>query len=163
MELLSHGEFWVGLAFLLFIGLLLVAKVPAMAAKALDARAEKIQGELDEARRLREEAQALLASIKTQREEAEKAAADMLANAAAEAKRMEAEAKLKLEDQVKRRAELAERKIASAEAAAVAEVKAAAVELAAGAAEAMLAGRLTKAKSDPLATSAIEQLGAKLQ
>lgn len=163
MELLSHGETWVGIAFLLFVGLLFIAKVPAMAGKALDARAEKIQAELDEAQRLREEAQSLLASIKTQREQAEKAAADMIANAQAEAKRLEVEAKAKLEDQIKRRAELAERKIASAEAAAVAEVKAAAVELAASAAETVLAGRLSKGKSDPLATAAIEQLGAKLQ
>ena len=163
MELLSHGEFWVGVAFLLFIGLLVLAKVPAMAAKMLDSRAEKIQAELDEAQRLREEAQGLLASIKTQRAEAEKAAADMIANAEAEAVRMAAEAKVKLEEQIARRAEMAERKIASAEAAAVAEVKSAAVEMAAQAAEGVLAGRLAKSKSDPLASSAIDQLGAKLQ
>ncbi|MDT9110862.1 hypothetical protein RSW25_24910, partial [Escherichia coli] len=84
--------------------------------------------EASEAKRLREEAQALLAQIKNQREDAERTAAEMLANAELEAKRLEVEAEAKLKEQIKRRAELAERKIANAEAAAAAEVKAAAAD-----------------------------------
>ena len=135
MELLKDAEFWVGIALLIFIGLLVYLKVPGAAAKALDSRAAKIQAELDEAKRLREEAQALLAQIKNQREDAERTAAEMLANAELEAKRLEVEAEAKLKEQIKRRAELAERKIANAEAAAAAEVKAAAADLAAAIAE----------------------------
>jgi F-type H+-transporting ATPase subunit b len=163
MELLHDAEFWTGLALAVFVLLLVVLKVPGAAFKALDAKAAKIQAELDEAKRLREEAQALLASLKSQREQTEKLAAEMLANARAEAVRMEAEAKVKLEDQIQRRAELAERRISNAEAQASAEVKAAAADLAAQMAEAVLAGRIAGAKSDPLVDAAVAQLATKLR
>jgi F-type H+-transporting ATPase subunit b len=163
MELLHDAEFWTGLALLVFLGLLLALGVHKAAAKALDSKAAKIQADLDEARKLREEAQALLASLKTQREQTEKLAGEMLANAKAEAKRFEAEAKAKLEEQIKRRQELAERRISNAEAQAGAEVKAAAADLAAQMAEGVLAQRLDGAKSDPLVDSALEQLAGKLK
>ncbi|MEI9890851.1 MAG: ATP F0F1 synthase subunit B [Caulobacteraceae bacterium] len=142
----------------MFFALMLWLGVHKTAAKALDSKAAKIQSDLDEARKLREEAQALLASLKTQREQTETLAAEMLANAKAEAKRMEAEAKDKLEEQIKRRQELAERRISNAEAQASAEVKAAAAELAAQMAESVLAQRLEGAKSDPLVDAAIGQI-----
>ena len=110
-----------------------------------------------------EEAQALLSSLSAQREQTEKLAAEMLANAKAEAKRLEVEAKAKLEEQIKRRQELAERRISNAEAQAAAEVKAAAAELAAQMAEGVLAQRLEGAKSDPMIDSALEQLATKLK
>ena len=163
MELLQDAEFWTGLALLVFVALMLVMGVHKAAAKALDAKAAKIQAELDEARKLREEAQGLLASLKTQREQTEKLAAEMLANAQAEAKRLEVEAKAKLEEQIKRRQELAERRISNAEAQAAAEVKAAAAELAAQMAEGVLAQRLEGAKSDPLIDAAVGQLATKLK
>lgn len=162
MELLKDAEFWVGIALLIFIGLLVYLKVPGAAAKALDSRAAKIQAELDEAKRLREEAQALLAQIKNQREDAERTAAEMLANAELEAKRLEVEAEAKLKEQIKRRAELAERKIANAEAAAAAEVKAAAADLAAKTAEQILTARIASGAKDPLLDSAIAQIGDRL-
>lgn len=163
MELLKDAEFWVGIALLIFIGLLVYMKVPGAAAKALDSRAAKIQAELDEAKRLREEAQALLAQIKSQREDAERTAAEMLANAELEAKRLAVEAEAKLKEQIKRRGELAERKIANAEAAAAAEVKAAAADLAAAIAEDVLSARLAGAKADPLVDEAVKQMAGKLQ
>jgi F-type H+-transporting ATPase subunit b len=163
MELLQDPEFWTGLGLLVFIGLLLVLGVHKAAAKALDAKAAKIQAELDEAKTLREEAQDLLTSLKTQREETERRAAEMLANAEAEARRLEAEAKDKLEEQIKRRQELAERRISNAEAQAAAEVKAAAADLAAQMAEGWLAQRLQGAKSDPLIDAAMGQLATKLK
>ena len=163
MELLQDAEFWTGLALLVFVVLLLALGVHKAAAKALDSKAAKIQADLDEARKLREEAQALLSSLKTQREQTEKLAGEMLANAKAEAKRLEAEAKAKLEEQIKRRQELAERRISNAEAQAAAEVKAAATDLAAQMAEGVLAQRLEGAKSDPLIDSALGQLAEKLK
>ena len=105
----------------------------------------------------------LLDQIKVEREQAEKAAKAMMAQAREDAERLQVEAKAKLEDQIKRRADLAERKIASAEAQAQAEVKAAAAELAAQMAEDVLVKRLAGAKSDPLVDQAIGQMGAKLQ
>ena len=163
MELLQDAEFWTGLALLVFVALMLVLGVHKAAAKALDAKAAKIQAELDEAQRLREEAQGLLSSLKAQREQTEKLAAEMLANAKAEAKRLEAEAKEKLEEQIRRRQEIAERRISNAEAQAAAEVKGAAAELAAQMAEGVLAARIAGAKSDPLIDAAVGQLAAKLK
>ena len=142
---------------------LLWAKVPGMAMKALDDRGAKIRAELDEAVRLREEAGALLAQLKAQRLETEKLAAEMLANAEIEADRLRAEAKIKLDETIKRRQDMAERKIAIAEAQAATDVKAAAADLASQLAETMLAARLTGLKSDPLVDAAVAQIGSKLQ
>ncbi len=158
MELLHDAEFWTGAALVVFVLLLVALKVPGAAGKALDAKAAKIQAELDEAKRLREEAQALLTSLKAQREQTEKLAGEMLANAQAEAVRLAAEAKIKLEEQITRRAALAERRIANAEAQASAEVKAAAADLATQMAENVLAARIAGAKSDPLIDAALAQV-----
>jgi len=164
MELsFSNAEVWVAIGLLIFAVILVFAKVPGMAMKALDDRGAKIKAELDEAIRLREEAGALLDSLKTQRIATEKLAAEMLANAEAEADRLRADAKVKLEETIKRRQDMAERKIAIAEAQAAADVKAAAAELAAQLAETVLAARLTGLKSDPLVDAAVSQMADKLQ
>ena len=128
MEFLQEAEVWVTVGLLLFVGVLVWFKAPGVALKALDDRASKIQAALDEALRLRQEAQALLAQIKLQREASEKVAAEMIANAEADSKRLRDEAAVKLEEQIQRRQAMAERKIANAEAQAAAEVKAAAAE-----------------------------------
>ena len=160
----AESEFWVGVGLLIFLGILIfVAKAPKAIAAALDARAAKIQSDLDEAARIRAEAEAMLAEIRAQREEAERQAAGMLAAAEADATRLAAAAKAKLEEQITRRAALAERKIANAEAQAAAEVKAAAADLAAQAAERVLAARIAGAKSDPSVDAAIGQLAERLQ
>ena len=163
MHLLQEAEFWVGVALAIFAGVVLWLKVPAMATKALDSRAEKIRAELNEAERLRKEAEALLASIRVRREEAERHAAEMIANAGIEAKRLEADAAVRLEEQIKRRAAIAQGKIAQAEAQAAADVKAAAAELAIEAAATVLARRTGAMKSDPLVDQAVSDLAAKLQ
>ncbi len=163
MALLIDAHFWVGVALVVFLGILVFAGVHKFAWKALGDAGAKVQAQLDEAAALRNEAQALLDDIKRQRDEAEKAAAEMLANAQEDAKRMAVEAQANLEDQIKRRGALAERKIANAEAQAAAEVKAAAAEFAAQMAEDLLVKRLAGASSDPLVDGAIKQLAAKLQ
>lgn len=163
MDILQEAEFWVAIGLAIFVGALIWAKVPGMALKALDSRGVKIQEALAEAQRLRDEAQALLDSIKTQRAESERLAAEMLANAQAEAVRLSAEAAVKLKAQIKRRQDLAERKIAIAETQAAADVKAAAADLAAQVAETILAGRLKGLKSDPLIDHAVDQIAGKLQ
>ena len=163
MDFLQEAEFWVGVGLIIFIGIMVWVKVPGMVLKALDARGAAIQAELDEALRLRQEAQALLASIKVQREGAERLAAEMIANAEADSARLRIEAGVKLDEQIKRRQLMAERKIATAEAQAAADVKAAAGELAAQLAEHVLAGRLQDLKSDPLIDRAVGQMAGKLQ
>ena len=162
-QLLQDNHFWVGLAFLVLVGILVMVGVPSMAAKALDARGAKIQAQLDEATRIREEAQALLARIKAEQVESEAAAAEMLSTARSEAKRLAKEAEEKLAEQIKRRGELAERKIATAEASAAAEVKAAAADLAAAIAEQVLTARVVSAKTDALVDRAIADMAGKLQ
>lgn len=161
---LANPELWVLVALALFIGLLIKLKVlPGALFGALDAHAAKIKAELDEAHQLREEAQALLAEVKAHREEAERQAAGMIEAAKADAALIASEAKARLEEQITRRAEMAERKIAQAEAQAAADVKAAAVDLAAQAAEQILVARLAAGGSDGLVDTAIGQIGAKLQ
>jgi F-type H+-transporting ATPase subunit b len=160
---LANPELWVGVGLLAFIAILWMTGAFKMAMSGLDAKAQKIQSDLDEAARIRSDAEALLADIRKQRAEAEAQAKTVLAAAQEEAKRLAEEAKAKLEETVTRRAALAERKIANAQAEAEAQVKAAAVDLAAQAAEAVLASRLAGAKTDALADSAIGELAGKLQ
>lgn len=163
MELLQAAEFWVAVGLVIFLGILVVVKVPKLVAGKLDDKAAAIQSELDEAKRIREEAEALLAQLKAERVEAEKNAAQMLKDAQAQAKLLAEEAAVKLEESLARRSLLAERKIATAEAQAQAEVKSAAVELAAAMAEQVLASRVAGIKNDPLVDIAIRDLGSKLQ
>ncbi len=155
---LSDAHFWAFAALVVFALILWRVQAHGMVGKALDAAAAKVQAQLDEAVKLREEAQALLAQIKTQREETERVGAEMLAAAKADAERLRIEAAAKLEEDIKRRGELATRKIAIAEAQAASEVKAAAADLAAQAAEAVLTARVAGAKTDPLVDSALAGL-----
>ena len=113
---ISNPELWVGIGLVLFFVILVVAGVPKLVAGQLDAKASKIQSELDEAARLRAEAEALLAQIRAEKAEAEAQSKAMLAAAEADARIMEAEAKAKLEESLARRQAMAERRIASAEA-----------------------------------------------
>jgi F-type H+-transporting ATPase subunit b len=160
----AEAEFWVGVGLLIFLGIVVfAAKAPKKLGAALDAQAAAIQANLDEAARIREEAQRLLETLKAERAEAERHAKEMLANAQAEARRLEADAKAKLEESLARRQEVAERKIATAEMQATAEVKAAAADMAAQAAETMLTKRLSGVKVDPLVDAAIAQIAGKLQ
>ena len=87
----ANAEIWVGIGLIIFFGILIAAGVPKMAGKALDAKAVKIQADLDEAARLRAEAEALLAQIRKEKAEAEAQAAEMMAQAEADA--VEAEEK----------------------------------------------------------------------
>lgn len=159
---LTNAELWVGVGLLLFFGVLVLAGVPKLVAGQLDARAAKIQAELDEAARLRAEAEALLAQIRAEKAEADAQAKGMLAAAEADARRLEEETRATLEESLARRQKLAEQRIAQAEAQAVAEVKALAAEQAAEQAERVLAARLAAGGTDPLADAAIAQIGQRL-
>jgi F-type H+-transporting ATPase subunit b len=163
MSLLTDAEFWIAVGLVVLFGILIYAKVPAMALKALDDRGAKIRAELDEALRLRQEAQELLAQITVQREAAEKTAGEIVANAEADAARLRAEAELRLADQIERRRAMAERQIANAEAKAAQDVKAAAAEAAAALAEAVMAERLKGLSSDPLVDRAVDELAQRLR
>lgn len=163
MELLLDAHFWVGVALVVFLGILVMAGVHKFAWKALGEAGAKVQAQLDEADALRREAQDLLAQVTAQKEAADRLAAEILANAKEEATRLQSDAQVKLAEQLERRGQMAERKIAQAEAQAEAQVRAAAAELAAQMAEQVLTQRLIGAKSDPLIDKAIGQLAGKLQ
>ncbi len=163
MEFLQEPEVWVALGLLILVVVLLRVGVHKAALGALDNRGARIQAELDEALRLRQEAQALLAQIQKQRDDSERLAAEMLAEAEEEAKRLAHDAQAKLEESIKRRHVLAERKIANAQVQAEAQVKAAAADLAAQIAEQVLTARLAGLKSDPLVDRAVDQMADKLQ
>lgn len=160
---LQDAHVWEAIGLVIFLAALVYLKVPGMALAALDSRATKIQAQLDEATKLREEAERLLAEIKTQREASEQQAESIVAMAREEAARLGEEAKVKLEGQIKRRGAMAERRIALAESQAAAEVKAAAADLAAQVAEAVLAARLAAATADPMIDPAVAALATKFQ
>jgi F-type H+-transporting ATPase subunit b len=160
--MLATPEFWVLVSFVLFVGLLVYLKVPDRLATALDERAARISKELDEARQLREEAQALLAEYERKRRDAEKEAEAIIIQAREEAEAFAAETRHKLTETVERRGRLAEEKIAQAEAQAVKEVRAAAAELAIAAATRMIAEQVQGAKADQLVDSSIAALKGRL-
>jgi len=157
-----EAEFWVAVAFVIFLGILVYVGVPKMLLGALDDRAKRVQAELDEARRLKEDAQKLLAEYKSKQKQADEEAAAIIAGAKAEAERIAAESKTKMEEFVARRTKLAESKIAQAEAQAVADVRAAAAEAAVTAAEKILTESVKGKVADDLVTRGIGDVKAKL-
>jgi len=156
------AEFWVAVAFVAFLGVLVYFGVHEMMAKHIDQRRDRIKGELDEALRLKEEAQALLAQYQRKQREAEQEAAAIIAGATAEAERMVAEAKAKMEEFIARRSKMAEAKIAQAEAQALADVRAAAAEAAVGAAETILTQTVKGDVADRLIVKGIDDVKSKL-
>jgi F-type H+-transporting ATPase subunit b len=156
------ATFWALVALIIFIGIVFYLKVPGMIAKSLDERAAKIRAELDEARRLREEAQQLLGEYQRKRKEAEKEAADIVAAAKRESDQLVAEAHKRTEEYIARRAQLAELKIGQAERDAVAEVRAKAVDLAIEAARTLLAGKIDAAANAELFKSSLQDVKSKL-
>jgi F-type H+-transporting ATPase subunit b len=155
-------EIWVAIAFLIFVGILLKIGAPNLLFKALDDRSARIKSELDEALRLRKEAEEVLAEYKRRQDEAEKTAASIIHNASVEAERMAAEAQTKVEEFITRRTRMAETKIAQAEAQALADVRAAAADVAVAAAEVILASTTKGAAGESLVSKGIADLKAKL-
>ena len=158
----AEPEFWVAVAFLIFVGILVYVGVPKMLLGALDDRAKRVQAELDEARRLKEEAQKLLAEYQAKQKQAETEAAAIIEGAKAEAERIAAESKTKMEEFVARRTKMAETKIAQAEAQAIADVRAAAAEAAVTAAEKILTASVKGKVADDLLTRGIGDVKTKL-
>ena len=162
MHFLAEPEFWVAVGFVIFLGVLVYVGVPKILLDALDDRAKRVQAELDEARRLKEEAQKLLAEYKAKQRQADEEAAAIIEGAKAEAERAAAESKTKVEDFVARRTKMAETKIAQAEAQAIADVRAAAAEAAVSAAEKILTDSVKGKVADDLISRGIGDVKSKL-
>ena len=155
-------EFWVAVAFVILMILFAYLGIHKTVLKALDHRAERIKGELDDARRIKDEAAKLLADYKARRASAEREAEEIISNARAEAERIAVEAKAKMEDFVARRTKTAENKIALAEAQAVADVRAAAANAAVSAASTILSQSVKGSVADDLLAKGIAEVRAKL-
>lgn len=157
-----NAEGYIAIAFLLFVVLLLYVKVPKMLATALDGRATKVRADLDEAKRLRAEAEALLAGYQAKAETASVDAAHILATAQTEAAAIVADARTQAEAVIARRTAMAETKIAAAERAAEAAVRAQAVDLASGAARRIIVAHDDPAEAARLTNAAIGELDRRL-
>ncbi len=162
MSFFGDSNLVVSLTTVLFIALLVYLGVPKKIAGLLDARAEKIKAELEEARRLREEAQTLLASYEKKQKEVQGLADQIIANAKSEAEKAAEQAKEDLKASIARRLKGAEDQIASAEASAVKEVRDRAIAVATQAAGAVISEKMSAASGDALIDGAIKEVGAKL-
>jgi F-type H+-transporting ATPase subunit b len=161
MTALLEAENWVAAAFFCFLGLLAYLGAHRKIIEAIDRRQGRIKAELEQARRLREEAQALLGEFQRKAHDAESEAEAIIAGAKAEAERMAAEARSRAEDFVARRTKMAETKIAQAEAQAVADVRSAAADAAVAAAEKILRGAAKGKSAEDLLARGIEDLKQK--
>jgi F-type H+-transporting ATPase subunit b len=158
----TQPETWVAIAFIILMGVFAWLGVHRTVLTALDHRAQRIKAELDDARRLKDEAAKLLADYQARRASAEREAQEIVTNAKAEAERIAAEAKARMEDFVIRRTKTAENKIALAEAQAVADVRAAAAEAAVAAASTVLSQSVKGQIADDLLAKGIAEVKAKL-
>ncbi len=159
---MGSAELWVAVAFVIFVAILAKYGVFSSLTSALDTRGERIRAELEEARRLKEEAQKLVAEYKRRQREAEAEAEAIITMAKAEAERLATETKQKLEDLIVRRTKMAEQKIASAEQQAIADVRAAAADAAVKAAEVLLTANVVGETADRVLASAVSDVKAKL-
>jgi F-type H+-transporting ATPase subunit b len=163
-NLLDPGDtyFWTALALLGFFAILIYFKVPDSVGKSLDARAEAIRKDLVDARRMREEAQQLLADYHRRSKEAEEEAKEIVAAARREAETLASETRKTLAETLERRTKAAEEKIARAEAQAVSEVRSAAVDVALVTAEKIMRAKVTGSEADAIIESSISDLKGRL-
>lgn len=161
-EFLSDHHTWEYVGFLLVVGLLVWKGVPGMVGKMLDERAAVISAELDEAKRLRVEAAALLADYQKRAAGAESEAQSIVADARAEAARFAEESRAALKTQIARREAAAKDKIAQAEAAALNEIRSLAADAAVSGAQKLILAKLDEKRASGLISASIKSLGEKL-
>ena len=161
--MLLEAEFWVAVAFFVFMGIVWKVGGFGQLTKGLDSRAKRVRAELDEARRLREEAASVLADYKKRRSEAEKEAESIVAGAREEAGRIAEEGHARLNDFIARRTKSAETKIAQAELQATAQVRAAAADAAVKVSEVILRERMQGEAAQDLVRSSLGEVKVRLQ
>jgi F-type H+-transporting ATPase subunit b len=154
----STPEFWVLVSFLIFIGVLLYFRVPRIVVDLLDSRIEAIRREIDEAARLREQAQKLLARHEARRKQAEKEVEEILRVAREEAEALSLEMRREFDEMITRRRAAAEDAIRQAEYEAVKEIREHAANLSVAAAERLLEGRIKGARATRLVEESAEAI-----
>ncbi|MET0545600.1 MAG: ATP F0F1 synthase subunit B [Caulobacterales bacterium] len=157
------ATFFAFVALAIFIGILMKIGVHKQILKSLDDRSNAIAKELAEAQRLRAEAERLLASYESKRQEAEREAAATLEQAKKDAAQLAAEAKTNLDEAIKRRMRQAQERIARAEEQTIAEIRGAATDAAINAAGAVLRDKLGAAEQSKLVSAGITELASKLR
>jgi F-type H+-transporting ATPase subunit b len=157
---LADPALWVAVAFFGFVALVLYYQIPAKISAALDDRADQIKAELDEARRLREEAQEVLAEYQRKQRDAEQEAEEIITLAKREADNLAAETEQKLTEQLERRTRQAEEKIERAEAQAMNEVRAIAAEMSVEAARSVISQKVDSGPGDKLIDEAIDGISS---
>jgi F-type H+-transporting ATPase subunit b len=162
MELLHEAEFWVLVAAVIFV-IVVFKPISRALTGGLDSRAARIRGELDEARRLREEAERLVADYKARQQAAGAEAEAIVAHARAEAERIAAQSARDLELALKRRQRMAEDRIAQAEAKALDEVRAVAIDVAIAAAREVITAQIDDRRGSALIDEAIVALPQRLR
>ena len=159
---MANTDFVVFLAFLIFVGILIYARVPARITGMLDARAAAISADLAEARALREEARAIYASFERKQAEVQEQSARIVANARQEAMTAAAAAREELKSTIARKVNAAEEQIAAAEAGAVRAVRDQAVTVAIASASDLIKAQMTAAQGNALIEAAISDVRARL-
>ncbi|GMG85468.1 F0F1 ATP synthase subunit B [Paralimibaculum aggregatum] len=162
MEFLYDSNVVVTISFTVFVGILAYVGVHKLLLKALDDRADRIRRELDEARRLREEAQATFAEFERKQREVSAQAEDIVSHAREEAEAAAVRAKEDVKASIARRLKAADEQIAQAEQSAVREVRDRAVEVAVAAARRVITERLGDDKASQLIDDSIESVGQRL-
>jgi F-type H+-transporting ATPase subunit b len=158
----TSPELWVLVSFVLFLALLVYYKIPEKITSALDDRAARIQAELTEARRLRKEAQSILADYQGKYRDAEKEAEDIIAMARKEAQFYAEESRKALNESLQRRVKLAEEKIVRAEEQAIQDIRSRSVDAAVAAAETIIARELKGKSAEDLVAKSIREVNTKL-
>jgi F-type H+-transporting ATPase subunit b len=158
---LYNTNFVVMIAFLVFVGILVWKKVPALLGGLLDQRAAQIKADLDEAKALRAEAAALLESYDAKQKDVQEQSKRIIAQAKADAEAAAAAAKADLEQSITRRLAAAKDQIASAEAAAIAQVRNQAITVAVAVAGDILSKQSTAASAASSIDAAIAIVDAK--
>lgn len=155
-------EVWVAIAFILFVGLVVYLEVPGKVMGLLDSRADAIARELEEARKLRAEAEAVLASYKRRAENTEAEAAAILAQAEREAAAYAQEARAAFDETIARRLSVAEQKIKLEEEKARKQIRAQAAELAIAAAEQLLGEKVTGQVAGNMIDASLDRIKKRL-
>jgi F-type H+-transporting ATPase subunit b len=160
--MLATPELWVFVSFVLFVALLVYYRIPNKLMKALDDRADGIRVDLDEARRLREEAQGILADYQSKRRQAEQEAEDIVAMARREAEFYAQEQRKALNESLQRRLKLAEEKIARAEEQAIQDIRSTSVDVAIAAAGTVIARQLEGKTAESLVEKSVREISTRL-
>jgi F-type H+-transporting ATPase subunit b len=158
MEFFSQPASWTLVAFIIFVAIAIYLKAPSMIGKLLDEQIERVKKELSDAIELKEEANALLAEYERKKEDAEKEAEIIIANAKERAKNYEQSALAKSEEIIKRQEAQSVEKINQAEIQAMSRIRKSIIEKSIDSAEKLVSEKISSKKSDQIFTDSLKDL-----